>query len=102
MEVYFLIGIVVAATAVVIKLTVQSNSGQKETSSTPKFIYSRKDSIMTDAEARFFHRLQYITEDRYFVFPQIHLSALLKNDTKGKYWKAAFQRINRTSVDYIW
>lgn len=68
---------------------------------TTQFFYSRKDNIMTDAEAQFFNRLQRISLDKYYVFPQIHLSAMLKNETKGKYWKAAYQRINRTSVDYV-
>ncbi|MDB5166914.1 MAG: topoisomerase [Candidatus Saccharibacteria bacterium] len=63
--------------------------------------YSRKESVMTERETDFFHRLNSVAGDRYFVFPQIHLSALLKNQTKGRYWKAAFQRSNRTSVDYI-
>ena len=66
-----------------------------------KYLYSRKEALMTAAETKFFHRLQSIAGDRYYIFPQIHLSALLKNETKGKYWKAAFQRINRTSVDYV-
>lgn len=66
-----------------------------------KFLYSRKESLMTAAETKFFHRLQSVAGDRYYIFPQIHLSALLKNETKGKYWKAAFQRINHKSVDYV-
>lgn len=65
------------------------------------YFYSRKDYIMTSAEADFFRRLERLARDKYYVFPQIHLSALLKNQTNGKYWKAAFQRINRTSVDFV-
>src|SRR5476651_938692 len=63
--------------------------------------YSRKESIMTKAESAFYQRLMSVAGDRYFIFPQVHLSALLNNQTKGHYWKAAFQRSNRTSVDYI-
>ncbi len=66
-----------------------------------RYFYRRKDYIMTAAEGAFFRRLENICADKYYVFPQIHLSALLSNNTKGKYWKAAFQRINRTSVDYV-
>ena len=56
---------------------------------------------MTQAEAAFYDRLLNIAGNRYYIFPQIHLSSLLTNQTKGRYWKAAFQRINRTSVDYV-
>lgn len=66
-----------------------------------RYFYSKKDAIMTPAETAFYKRLAQITAGKYVVFPQIHLSALLKNETKGRYWKAAFQRINRTSVDYV-
>lgn len=63
--------------------------------------YVRKPYIMTEAEAHFYKRLQNIVEDRYYVFPQVHLSSLAKNITAGKYHKAGFQRINRRSVDYV-
>ena len=66
-----------------------------------EYIYTRKEAIMTMAERAFYARLLNIAGDRYYVFPQIHLSAMLTNQTKGRYWKAAFQRINRTSVDYV-
>src|SRR5690606_8722626 len=56
---------------------------------------------MTDTEWRFYERLTQIAGDRYYVFPQIHLSSLLKNETRGKYYKLAFQRINRRSVDFV-
>lgn len=65
------------------------------------YSYKRKENIMTDAEQSFYKRLVEVAGDRYYVFPQMHLSSLLTNDTKGRYWKAAFQRINRTSVDYV-
>lgn len=66
-----------------------------------QYLYSRKSALMTAAEASFYRRLETVASDRYYIFPQIHLSALLINQTKGRYWKAAFQRINRTSVDYV-
>ncbi|MEO6761578.1 MAG: DUF2726 domain-containing protein [Candidatus Saccharimonadales bacterium] len=65
------------------------------------YFYSRKRTIMTDTETNFYHRLEVIAGDKYYIFPQIHLSALLENRTRGRYWKAAFQRANRRSVDYV-
>ena len=66
-----------------------------------QYLYRRKPSLMSEAEASFYRRLESVVNGRYYIFPQIHLSALLVNQTKGRYWKAAFQRINRTSVDYV-
>lgn len=65
------------------------------------FYYVRKDLLMTPVENEFFHTLTEVAGDRYYVFPQIHLSALFTNKTVGKYYKLGFQRINRWSVDYV-
>lgn len=65
------------------------------------YIYSRRESAMTEHEKKFFIRLNNLVSDRYYVFPQVHLSSLAINRTTGKYYKAGFQRINRRSVDYV-
>lgn len=67
----------------------------------PYYRYTRKSYIMTEPEAHFYRRLQNIANDKYLVFPQIHLSSLANNITAGKYRKLGFQRINRRSVDYV-
>jgi mannose-1-phosphate guanylyltransferase len=66
-----------------------------------QYTYSRKSGIMTPNEGRFFHRLTAIVAEKYYVFPQVHLSALAVNKTYGKYHKLGFQQINRRSVDYV-
>ena len=53
-----------------------------------RYLYSKKDYILTSAETNFFKRLARVSEGRYIVFPQIHLSALMKNETKDNYRKA--------------
>lgn len=86
----------------VIKSAIGGSPSSKSNSKIkPKYYYGRKDTLMTPAEVSFYHRLESVVANRYYIFPQVHLSALLINQTKGKYWKAAFQRINRTSVDYV-
>ncbi len=101
MDVYLIAGIIIVLAAAVVIFSGVSSKTLRPQAAMKKYFYSRKDGVMTQAEAKFFHRLQIVAGDRYYIFPQIHLSALLKNETKGKYWKAAFQRINRTSVDYV-
>lgn len=97
-EMLVLLFIIIVAGAFV---ATKSSSSKPSQMATQRYLYSKKDAIMTPAETAFYKRLAHITAGKYIVFPQIHLSALLKNETKGKYWKAAFQRINRTSVDYV-
>jgi very-short-patch-repair endonuclease len=64
------------------------------------YFYIRKDRLMTPAEVNFFKRLEGLVRDKYYVFPQVHLSSLVINKIKGKYYRAAFQKINHKSVDY--
>lgn len=97
MEYIFAI-VAILAVAFVIKTYTASRRPEKLANA---YEYSRKESVMTAAEAAFYRRLLLVAGDRYFIFPQVHLSSLLINQTKGRYWKAAFQRINRTSVDYV-
>ena len=65
------------------------------------FHYTHKGSLMTNAENEFFNMLTEAVGTRYFVFPQVHLSAILDHKIKGQNWKAAFRSINGKSVDYV-
>ena len=56
---------------------------------------------MTKSENDFFRMLNNVAGDRYFIFPQAHLSAILDERVKGQNWKAAFRHINGKSVDYV-
>ena len=66
-----------------------------------QYAYKKKYSLITSSEIEFFHMLTEVAGDRYYIFPQIHLSSLMTNETRGKYHKLSFQRINRRSVDYV-
>jgi len=56
---------------------------------------------MTKSESEFFRMLVNVANDRYFIFPQAHLSAILDEKIKGQNWKYAFRHINGKSVDYV-
>jgi hypothetical protein len=77
--------------------------GKKETIQRlqPQYKYSRKKEFITSSEKEFYKILEEVAGDRYYIFPQVHLSALFKNETMGRYHKLAFQIINRRSVDYV-
>lgn len=56
---------------------------------------------MTHAERVFFYRLQNLLGSEYFIFPQIHLSAIFEHKIKGQTWRGAFSHINGKSFDYV-
>ena len=56
---------------------------------------------MTERENKFFKQLNEILGNKWFIIPQVHLSALLNHKVKGQNWKAAFRHINGKSVDYV-
>ena len=66
-----------------------------------QYKYQAKQYFMTKSENDFFHMLNNVAGDRYFIFPQVHLSAILDEKIKGQNWKAAFKHINGKSVDYV-
>jgi len=66
-----------------------------------RYRYYAKSYIMTARENECFKILNEIFGTKWFVIPQVHLSALLDHKVKGQNWKAAFRHINGKSVDYV-
>jgi len=56
---------------------------------------------MTRTEDEFFLKLEQAVSERYYVFPQVHLSSLLDHHVDGQDWGYAFRHINGKSVDYV-
>lgn len=56
---------------------------------------------MSRAEREFFDILIGIVEDKYYVFPQIHLPTILDNKIIGQNWRGAFRHIDEKSVDFV-
>lgn len=99
--VLIILGIVVIVIIVKILDMRTANKNNVSTYIKPDYRYSRKQSFISDSEKAFFKLLSQAAGDRYYIFPQVHLSTLFKNDTIGRYRKLAFQIINRRSVDYV-
>jgi len=82
------------------KLRVFDRSG-KFNSTNALFRYTKKTTIMTKSESNFFKMLNEVVADRYYVFPQIHLSTILENKVKGQNYVSAFKHINGKSIDFV-
>ncbi len=100
MEIYIILALVF--TAVFLLSIVRSNAASKrKVFKNNEYSYAAKSSIMTGTEGDFFLKLDQAVKERYYVFPQVHLSALLDHHVKGQEWKYAFSHINGKSVDYV-
>ena len=85
--------------AIVSRGSVANSGSTKIKKST--YRYFAKNTIMTERENKFFKQLNEILGNKWFIIPQVHLSALLNHKVKGQNWKAAFRHINGKSVDYV-
>jgi very-short-patch-repair endonuclease len=96
-----IIAALVILAIVLIKILLSSYSKTKKVFKNNSYNYSAKNSLMTKTESVFFIKLERVVSERYFVFPQVHLSALLDHKVKGQEWSYAFRHINGKSVDYV-
>ena len=66
-----------------------------------QYRYYAKPYVMTSRENDCFKILNEIFSSKWFVVPQVHLSAFLDYRVKGQNWNAAFRHINGKSVDFV-
>jgi len=98
---YAILVVILVAVVVVVAIKISSGSERRKVLKNNKYSYYAKDSIMTRAETEVFKTLYSAVNERYLVFPQVHLSALLDHRIKGQDWRIAFRHINGKSVDFV-
>lgn len=100
MEIYVILSLVIVA-IILLKVVVSNASSKRKVFKDNVYNYSAKNLLMTRTEAEFFTKLDRVVAERYYVFPQVHLSALLDHKIKGQDWRFAFRHINGKSVDFV-
>lgn len=98
---YVILAVIFLAVISIVWIKVSSGSEKRKVFKNNEYTYYAKTSIMTRSEEEFFKRLNLAVSERYLVFPQVHLSALLDHRVKGQEWRIAFRHINGKSVDYV-
>ena len=83
-----------------IRQTEDSNGNNSQIKKS-QYKYYAKSYVMTSRENECFKTLNEIFSSKWFVVPQVHLSALLDYRVKGQNWNAAFRHINGKSVDFV-
>jgi len=86
---------------ILVSISLFLNQGYLKPKRAFTYHYKRKNYLMTKAENDFFDVLIKAVGDKYYVFPQMHLSAFLLKDKGQEYWKGAQDYINKISVDYV-
>ena len=100
MDIYLIIGLAVLVLLLLSKLS-SHRSHKRKVFKNNSYSYTAKQSLMTRAEDEFFLKLERAVDERYYVFPQVHLSSLLDHHVDGQDWGYAFRHINGKSVDYV-
>lgn len=98
---YIILAVIVVAALWVVSIKLSSVSEKRKVFKNNTYSYTAKSLLMSRTEADFFNRLNAVAQERYYVFPQVHLSALLDHRVKGQDWRIAFRHINGKSVDYV-
>lgn len=101
MNTILLISAVILLVGYVIYRTLFSSVSERVIRKQTIYKYKAKECLMTQSEIEFFKILTSITKDRYYVFPQVHLSAILEHKIAGQNWRNSFSHINGKSVDYV-
>ena len=83
MENYVILGLIVLA-IVLFKLVLSSASTKRKVLKDNLYSYAAKSFMMTRTESEFFLKLDHVVSERYHVFPQVHLSALLDRKVNVK------------------
>ena len=100
MQMYLIIWLVILVLLLLIKVS-SHRSHNRKVFKNNTYSYTAKQSLMTRVEDEFFLKLERAVSERYYVFPQVHLSSLLDHHVKGQDWSYAFRHINGKSVDYV-
>ncbi len=84
--------------AITISIFTQNTPPTKEK---PKYRYTRRNCILTEAEHDFYNTLTELYSQKYTVFAQVHLPTLIDHTVPGQDWKPAFNHINQKSIDFV-
>lgn len=66
-----------------------------------RYSYTARQHMMTNAEESFFRTLNDVAGEKYYVFPQVHLSTILDHKIPKQNWSYALRHINQKSVDFV-
>ncbi len=104
MSIIMILGIVLLVVLFAVGLAIviarQDTGGEDEGRKTI-YQYGTKKFFLTRAEHDCYDALVAAVGSGYYIFPQVHLPAIVDNKIVGQNWNAAFRHINGKSVDFV-
>jgi hypothetical protein len=68
----------------------------------PKRIYFRRPRLLSAAELQFFHTLETVAGENFWVFPKVRVADLIEvRGLYGRDWWAAFSGVSQKHVDFV-
>jgi len=101
MDAYGYLAIAGIVILILVRLVASGSSSKRKVFKNNAYNYKAKSSLMTNTEGAVFRKIERAVSERYYIFPQVHLSAILDHRIEGQEWKYAFSHINGKSVDYV-
>lgn len=63
--------------------------------------YRKKEHLMTKAELEFFHVLELVIKNQYYIVPQLPISKIVLTVARGKDYYTYSNKIDRKTVDFV-
>lgn len=96
-----IIVVIVVAVVLVLSFKLSTTREKRKVHKNNRYAYEAKRLPMTVTELEFFRTLEETVRERYYVFPQVHLSTVLNPTSAGSDRTYAFRHIDGKSVDYV-
>jgi very-short-patch-repair endonuclease len=93
---FWLIGILALIVLAVIVFSILPPIKEKA-----EYIYKTKEYVMSKPEQICFNVFKEVIGEKYYIFPQVHLSTFLDHKIVGQNWWGAFRHIDEKSVDFV-
>lgn len=93
----FLLLLAIVVLALVAKVLVNLIAGKNESNSFP---YTKKESIMTPSEQKYFRKLEREYGQNHYIFCQVALDRII-NTTDQKNFFTYWNKINKKSIDFV-
>lgn len=93
---FWIIGLLVLIALVVILFFILPPAKEKV-----GYSYLIREYVMSKPEQACFNTFKEVVGEKYYIFPQMHLSSFLDHKIVGQNWFGAFRHIDEKSVDFV-
>lgn len=93
----FLLLLAIVVLAIIAKALINLITGKQPSNAFP---YSKKESVMTPSEQKYFRKLEQQYGQTHYIFCQVALDRII-NTTDQKHFYTYWNKINKKSIDFV-